>query len=38
MFAILLQNYAVFCTNPNLKQYKSCLKRYEHEIFRTFNA
>ena len=33
-----MQNYIVFTTNPNLKQYKSCLKRYKcRKLFRTFN-
>ena len=35
-----LQNYMVFSTNQNLKQYKSCLKRYKlftfHFLFFSF--
>ena len=28
-----MQNYIVFTTNPNLKQYKSCLKRYNYKKY-----
>ena len=29
----LLQRYLVFYTNPNLKQYKNCLKRYNYKSY-----
>ena len=32
VMSITAQNYAVFYTKPNLKQYKNCLKRYNLKI------
>ena len=31
VFRITPQNYIVIYTNPNLKQHKSCLKRYNYK-------
>ena len=31
VMSITAQNYIVFCTNANLKQNKSCLKRYNYK-------
>ena len=32
VISITAQSYAILCTNPNLKQHKSCLKRYNFKI------